>query len=375
MVSHEITNFARTLQLSLDDLLSHQTHSGAVAASPDFSQYGYCWLRDGSFIAWSLMQAGKYEAAGKFHEWCVEAIRGVVSQMQAAIDRHQHGDPVEARTAPPARFTLEGQVDVDDWPNFQIDGYGTWLWALDLYLAQKETLLPPTWTDVVWLTVLYIAELALEPCFDVWEENEGKTHTSTVCSVLAGLRAALRLFAKKSDSELYVVTAAIDKAQRWLKARSQNGWFSKSDGDEDVDASTIWLAAPMAVVAIDDPVMHETIKRISQTLEYDGGIRRYAADTYYGGGAWPVLTCSLGLYHARAGRITEATACLNSTLAHMSRDGSLCEQFGGDVRSPERYQSWVDMWGTPAQDLMWSHAMVVGLIVELENQRRIPADV
>ena len=35
---------------------------------------------------------------------------------------------------PPARFALDGSTVADDWPNFQIDGYGTWLWALGQHL-------------------------------------------------------------------------------------------------------------------------------------------------------------------------------------------------------------------------------------------------
>jgi GH15 family glucan-1,4-alpha-glucosidase len=39
---------------SVAAILRNQHPSGAIVASPDFSQYQYCWLRDGSFIAHAL---------------------------------------------------------------------------------------------------------------------------------------------------------------------------------------------------------------------------------------------------------------------------------------------------------------------------------
>ena len=51
---------------------------------------------------------------------------------------------------PPARFALDGSVVADDWPNFQIDGYGTWLWALERAPARtgQRRHLPPEFTRV-----------------------------------------------------------------------------------------------------------------------------------------------------------------------------------------------------------------------------------
>jgi len=42
--------------------------------------------------------------------------------MEAAIERARAGKPVDPNQMPPARFSIEGLVVNDDWPNFQIDG-------------------------------------------------------------------------------------------------------------------------------------------------------------------------------------------------------------------------------------------------------------
>ena len=38
---------------SIRTMLANQGSNGAFVASPDFAQYRYCWLRDGSFVAYA----------------------------------------------------------------------------------------------------------------------------------------------------------------------------------------------------------------------------------------------------------------------------------------------------------------------------------
>ena len=38
----------------------------------------------------------------------------------------------------PARFTFAGEDGTDEWWDFQLDGYGTWLWALVEHLERQR---------------------------------------------------------------------------------------------------------------------------------------------------------------------------------------------------------------------------------------------
>jgi hypothetical protein len=49
-----------------------------------------------------------------------------------------------------------------------------------------------------------------------------------------------------------------------------------------------------------EPAFVKTVARTVAELTLGGGLRRYPAETYYGGGAWPVLTDSLGWYFVPA---------------------------------------------------------------------------
>ena len=90
----------------------------------------------------------------------------------------------------PARYPLDGTRHEDDWWNFQVDGYGTWLWALERHLA-RTTPAPAPYADAIETAVRYLVATGTETCRDWWEENRDQTHVATLAGVAAGLRAAV----------------------------------------------------------------------------------------------------------------------------------------------------------------------------------------
>ncbi len=353
---------------SVATILKNQHPGGAFVASPDFAEYRYCWLRDGSFTAYALDCASETEAAGAFHEWSAAAIDGIAPVMAAAFDRRAAGEPLDPHRMPPARFSLSGQPVGDDWPNFQVDGYGTWVWALRQHLDKSGVRdLPSRLSSAVESVGRYLAEFGTSPCYDVWEESGGSVHTATLACVYAGLQAAASMLGDDALAErATLVQAALVEQGRRL------GRFAKSNHDGQVDAALLWLCKPFGVVGPDDPAFGETVRRIVAELDFDGGIRRYPTDTYYGGGAWPVLTASLGWAYAAAGDLPAARQRQDWVAAHFDEQGRLREQFGGDRRDPEHYQEWVGRWGPPAADLVWSHAMYVVLATEVVDGNATP---
>ena len=354
-----------TVASSVAAILRNQHPSGAIVASPDFAEYQYCWLRDGSFIAHALDRAGEVGAAERFHHWCAAAIAGIIPLIAAALERHAAGEPVDAARMPPARFSLDGLPVDDTWPNFQIDGYGTWLWSLHRHLQMvDEETLPSGLRAAVEHSARYLATMGTTPCYDVWEESEGSVHMSTLGCVYAGLAAAATML---DDPGLE--GAAESLRASLVGAARRDGYFRKSDHNPDVDGSLLWLCEPFGVVAPGEDAFVETVRRISAGLDLDGGIRRYPSDTYYGGGAWPVLTASLGSCYAAMGDIDAARQRLDWVAERIDDQGRLPEQVGGEHRDPDLFHEWVMRWGPPATDLVWSHAMFVVLVTELASGR------
>jgi len=351
---------------SVAAILRNQHPGGAFVASPDFGSYRYCWLRDGSFTAYSLDRAGEVGAAERFHHWCAAAVTEVAPLISKAVERAAAGEPVDPADMPPARFSLDGAVVRDDWPNFQVDGYGTWLWALHSHLrAVGEPVLPAGFRPAVEATARYLAQLGTSPCYDVWEESGTSVHTSTLACVYAGLWAAGEMLA---DPALQARAGQLQRSL--LEQAGRDGHFRKSDHSNDVDASLLWLCQPLQVVPPGREAFVETVRRIVTELDLDGGVRRYPEDTYYGGGAWPVLTASLGSCLLSMGDREGARRRFEWVAERVGPDGHLAEQFGGERRDPPSYAQWAKRWGPPAADLTWSHAMLVVLAADLDGRPR-----
>jgi GH15 family glucan-1,4-alpha-glucosidase len=348
---------------SVEAILRNQRANGAIVASPDFGQYQFCWLRDGSFNSFALDRAGKHDASRRYHLWVNAAVAGIAGVIDDVIEKHRRGDVISPLDMPPARFALDGTTVVDDWPNFQIDGYGTWLWSLGQHLAMSGiTEVPDEFLDSVRRVAKYLTAFALSTCYDVWEENGDALHTSTLACVYGGLSAAGHFL----GNEDITATAAAVRAHV-LDAAAKSGYFVKSSTNDDVDASALWLSAPFGVVEPNDDCFAKTVSMIEDRLTFDGGIRRYPTDVYFGSGAWPVLTGSLGWHYVDLGDFDGARRCLTWIEHHFDEEGRLGEQYGGEARDPAHYYEWVERWGLPAKDLMWSHAMYVVLSLAINE--------
>ena len=333
------SHFDSSLQRSIDSILRNQSANGAIVASPDFAQYHFCWLRDGSFSAYALDRAGEHEASARYHKWVNDAIGGISGIIDDVIERMALGEYLDPSIMPPARFALDGTSVVDDWPNFQIDGYGTWLWSLGEHLAESNRELPKELRSSVARAARYLTTFALSPCYDVWEENGSAVHTSTLGCVYGGLVAAARLLDDPS-----LLESALSVKVR-LREAITHGVYAKSSENSDVDASELWLMTPFHAVDESDGFFKETVATIEDRLTLDGGIRRYSTDVYFGSGAWPVLTASLGWYAVAKGDLEKANRCLAWVAEHFDDAGMLGEQFGGELRDPRHYQEWVARWG------------------------------
>jgi len=356
------SRFDTSLQESIDAILHNQSESGAIVASPDFNQYHFCWLRDGSFCAYALDRAGEYKASARYHAWVNDAIGGISGIIDDVIDKMGSGELLDPSIMPPARFALDGTSVIDDWPNFQIDGYGTWLWSLGQHLIESnQATLPKALRSSVARAARYLATFALTPCYDVWEENGSAVHTSTLACVYGGLTTAARLL----DDLSLLESASVVKSR--LREAVINGVYVKSSENSDVDASELWLLAPFGAVDAGDKTFVETVATIEDRLSLGGGIRRYSTDVYFGSGAWPVLTASLGWHAVATGDLEKAKRCLAWVAAKFDADGLLGEQYGGDARDSQHYDLWVERWGHPAKDLTWSYAMYVVLLLAIDE--------
>jgi GH15 family glucan-1,4-alpha-glucosidase len=336
---------------SIATIRAHQQPNGAYVASPTFDTYAYSWLRDGSFIAHAMDRVGEHASAAAFHRWVGMVLARHDAKLAALTARRLAGETIPVGEQMHCRFTLDGGESAADWTNFQLDGYGTWLWALADHITRNgDRALYADLRPQVARLVAYLRASWDLPCYDCWEEFSDKVHTATLAALYGGLQAAAALDPALADDTPAAIRAFV------LERCLVEGRLAKYVGSTLVDASLLGAAVPHGLFAPDDPIMRATVARIERDL-LDRGVRRYREDTYYGGGEWVLLAAWLGWFYAEAGATARARALLEWVAAQADADGHLPEQVSDRPLSPAHVQPWVARWGPIARPLLWSHAM------------------
>ncbi len=354
-----------TASTSVQLLLDAQTEQGAIPASTVHDVYRYGWLRDGSWCAYALQRAGHTEAVAAWHHWVARTLLAHEHRIAEALQAVAAGR-VDGQVMMPARFTLDGrEEDLGDseqeWPNFQTDCYGFWLWALADHLRRGGHL-DDTLREGARLVVRYLLGAGDTPCYDCWEEHPGQVHTSSLAAVAAGLRDGGALLG--DDHAQARAAGLVDRLTG--PEHTLADAFVRFPGDTRVDGSLLWLAVPFGVVGLDTPMYQNTVTRIRQELLVPGGgPRRYLGDTFYGGSEWILLAATYGWVELAAGRPESARQMLAWIERAATPEGYLPEQVQDHVQSPYMLLHWRQKWGATATPLLWSHAMHVVLADEL----------
>lgn len=350
------------VERSLEVLRENQSESGAFIASPTFSQYGYSWLRDGYFCAKAALMWDQVDIAESFLLWATRSIEGTRAQIETLQGLLESGQPPKTGWFPPARFNLDGSKDESSWPNHQNDGYGSYLLLLAECARSSHRELSEGEHRTALLVYEYLRIVWDRPCSDCWEEFEDKVHLSTLAALCGGLKA-ISCFMGNDRKVFRDLAKQIERSIR--SSALSHGYYPKYLGSDQVDASEIWLSVPYAVLAPQEPELRRTIEKIEEELENEGGVKRYAADTYYGGGQWPILSAFLGWHHVRCGNPGRAWELLDWVCAQQDERGFLPEQVDTFVNNPRMVGPWERRWGSSALPLVWSHAMFLILYKEL----------
>lgn len=337
---------------SIRVILDGQAPSGAYVASPNFSQYGFGWLRDGSYCALAMDAVGQRDSAAAFHEWVVGVLLQSESATRDLIARLEAGEIPSPENMLPTRYTLSGErepAQEDEWPNFQLDGYGTWLFALGSHSVEG---ISSSAAAAATLAADYLAAAWRLPCYDYWEEFGDRVHTSTLAAVAAGLRSAAGLLARDDLAKVADEILGVMRTDCVV-----DGSFVKGPDDHRVDASLVSIATPFNLVSVDDPAMVATVARVRAELSSpSGGIRRYVGDTYYGGSPWMLLTAWLGWHLRRSGDLAGFEDARSWVRANADEDGAMAEQITSEPQDAAWVDPWVHRWGPVADPLLWSHA-------------------
>ena len=365
----QVAYLQRLAARSIELIDSNQDRSGAYPASPTFSAYqGYAWLRDGSFTAEAMSRWDQMASTNGFHDWVAQVLTDRADQVAGLVAAAGHGDQPTPERMLPTRFTLTGHDGTDDWWDFQTDGYGMWLWAVATHV-RRHHLTFDRWLPAIAVAVDYLVAFGDRACYDWWEEHVENQHISTLSAVRAGLLAAADISIldrgrrgaarnKAAELEHLILTDGLTR-------RRPRTVLAKWVGADAVDGSLPACIVPFGLLAVDDPIAAATLDAVAADLDVDGGIHRFIADVFYGGGQWLILSCLLGWNRVAAGDIAAGWRYLRWTAAQADGNGEFPEQVPDHLLHPESRQEWIDRWGPVARPLLWSHAMYLILADEL----------
>ncbi len=352
------------VQKSIQILKDGQTLDGSFIACANFANYRYSWFRDGSYIALALLEYGCTREAVNFIEWGAMVVNRYQEKMEACIRAFQRGEEIAEEDFFHTRFTHDGYEVPGHWGFSQFDGLGTWLWfSCKLFMENPQITPSPDIISALEKTAEYISVIWPAGCSDCWEENEGGQHTYTLASIAAGLRA----YGNWSLSHKY--NEHMDAVLVFLRKNClTSSGYIKGVGLNAADANLIGLCEPYRLATWEDPDFQKTLLRIERDL-MTPGLHRFLADTYYGGGEWVLLTAWIGWLYAKHGRIGDAKKLRTWIESQASPEGFLAEQVPFHLFAPDRYSSWVKDAGEIASPLLWSHAMYLLLVKELDTRK------
>lgn len=355
---------------SLRVILDNQHASGAFIACPNMPDYRYSWFRDGAYIAYALSldgeaisasyqgsMAAQWESASRFHNWCAHVVVDRQEALERTIGRANRGESFDMKDTLNARYLPGGEEGLDAWPEFQLDGSGTWLWSLWEYVKRARiTPLPAAWEQAVRLTAHYLQALWKVPCYDCWEERGQDVHISTLGAIYAGLQVAQNLIPTLDfkDTMQAIRTFVMEHGM------TPGGELAKAVGLDMVDANLLSVAVPHGLFGVDSPVMQRTLGRIERELHASGsGVHRHLEDTYYGGGAWVLLALWLAWYYIESDHTTKAYALIEWAERQADIHHNLPEQVNTPMLDETFYVPWVEERGPIASPLLWTHAKYI----------------
>ncbi len=294
-----------------------------------------------------------------------------------------HGDAVAADT----RVNPDGTLDISSWARPQNDGPALralavlrWIHGRALDAAQSTAAAALLHADL-----LFTLTHAREPCFDIWEEENGlHYYTQRVAAAALDQGAGwLESRGERHEAETCRATAA-DLLSRlddyWLE--DEGFYRSRVIPSGPRSAKELDIAVILAAIhssdregghSVHDPRIHATLARLEALFEAEYPINhdrppgrapamgRYAGDRYYSGGAYYFSTLAAAelCFRAAAGAdephgrafLGRGDAFLETVRAFTPASGNLSEQF--DQRTGEQ---------TSAKDLAWSYAALISCV-------------
>ncbi len=363
--------------------LQYRTN-GAIIAAPTTSlpetvgetrqwDYRFSWIRDGSYMAEALLDAGDHVSARRFIEFMLSLVdlqgkpfKAPFFHIDGTLIRGEHelGWLPGFRDSRPVR---EGNAATSQT---QLDVEGDFLWTLYRYVkaTRDHEFLTFYWTAIETM-VDWVAVHWDEKDASLWEfrgQDAHYTHSKLMCWVALRYGAELAEMAGRPArvERWRRVAAVVREAIETHGFSAHRHAYVQAFGGEDLDAAVLTLPL-YGFCPADSQRFRSTVAAIEQDLLHFPWVYRYANDML-GTAAHPFVLASswLARVYIRQHREESAAALLDALLQKTTNLGLLGEHADVDTGEPR---------GNFPQG--FSHLGVLMTVLELEkaNRERTPA--
>lgn len=298
--------------------------------------YRFCWLRDSTFMLFTLLSAGYHEEARAWRDWLIRAAAGAPDQLQIlyGIACERRLTEVELAWLPGYENSAPVRIGNLASEQLQLDVYGEVL--ATLYLARANGLDGTHGWALERQLLLHLEKVWREPDHGIWEVRGPKRHFvhSKIMCWVAFDRAVKSI-------EQWNLEGPID---RWRQVRDEihadvcangfnpaTGGFAQYYGSTEPDASLLMLPITGFLPAHDKRIVR-TVLDIEKRLLSHGFVARYITHPGVDGlppGEGAFLACSFWYVDALVllGRHEEARAHFDRLVGLVNDVGLLSEEY------------------------------------------------
>lgn len=296
--------------------------------------YRYCWLRDASMTAATLVRLGSHAEAMKFLDWLDDVVQSRGSALllnPLYMVSGGHLAP-EAEIAELSGFRGSRPVRINNGADTQVqlDVFGAVVDLIAVLAQNGEPLSTKHW-NLVQDLVVAVKERWREEDAGIWEFRSAPRHytySKLMCWVAVDRAVFLAdYFIGEVPQDWEDLRDEIAEAihTRCYKV-STNAYTSAYDG-EDIDASVLALGI-FGFIEMDDPKFQGTIKAVEDKLLIKDSVYRYLVEDALQGseGGWNILTLWLSQCYWASGRQDDAKRLFNIVRKNFGVTGLMSEQ-------------------------------------------------
>lgn len=298
----------------------------------------YCWVRDASMAAESLVSLGSASEADRLVSWLIRVLddRGRPERLAPLFNVSGRYLQAEAEIAELAGYADSAPVRVGNAAEGQVqmDSYGSVVSLLEAITGRRGAMSDQEW-GLCRDMALAVTRRWSEPDHGLWEVRSAPTHhthSKLMCWVALDRATAMaHRFGRPADESWAHTRDQIAKlilTEGWNTSR---GTFVSTLGGDHLDASSL-LIGLHGLVSPDDPRFGATVDAIGEELATPAGLHRYLYDDNLPGhdGVFHLATGWMTQALHLIGRTTEAQDMMDRLIRSVGPTGGLSGQYDPD---------------------------------------------